>query len=321
MKKLLILSFLLLCSIALPSFSEEMQVIPVYFPDESWALLVDKYSYVLDKYDISDDNKQVYAIAFDQDAGVMMSIFMEKVKEKGTALDVRKKYFELAEKSPIKKSGIKMTEAKDKAMVEYMVEEYDGKKLDQKNVNIYMAQGDAWIDVHLSKANYKPADESLFDRIKNTLRIKEKYEPSVWETMGFGSHLFMGKKYSKAAEFFKKALDVKDSLKLLGRDNYIVLIDSLGMAYGISGDFKKSKEALEYGIKQFPEYPMFYYNLACTFAEMNDYDSTLKNLKQALKNKNNKLATEEFPDPKTDSSFKKYIDKKDFIQAIEEGLK
>jgi hypothetical protein len=58
--------------------------------------------------------------------------------------------------------------------------------------------------------------------------------------------------------------------------NLQVLVDNLGMAYGITGDLKKASEIFEYGLSKDDTYPMFYYNLACTYAEMNDLDNTIK---------------------------------------------
>ena len=62
------------------------------------------------------------------------------------------------------------------------------------------------------------------------------------------------------------------------------MVDNLGMAYGISGDLKKAKDTFEYGLSKDPKYPMFNYNMACTFAEMNDVDKAISYLQQAFQN-------------------------------------
>lgn len=56
------------------------------------------------------------------------------------------------------------------------------------------------------------------------------------------------------------------------------------MSYGITGDLEKAKATFEYGLSKDDKYTMFYYNLACTCAEMNDLDSTLRQLKSEHSN-------------------------------------
>ena len=67
-----------------------------------------------------------------------------------------------------------------------------------------------------------------------------------------------------------------------------------------------------------PEYPMFYYNLACVYAESDDLDGAIKNLKLAYKYKKNMLPGETFPDPRKDSSFKKYINTEKFEAVLKQ---
>lgn len=78
----------------------------------------------------------------------------------------------------------------------------------------------------------------------------------------------------------------------------------------------KAKALFEWAITQEPEYPMFYYNLACAFAEMGNRDQTLKNLRLAYKYKGNMISGENFPDPKEDSSFSKYLQDKEFSAEL-----
>ena len=67
------------------------------------------------------------------------------------------------------------------------------------------------------------------------------------------------------------------------------LIDNLGMAYGISGDLEKAKETFEYGVSKDPAYPLFHYNLACTYAEMDDATQAGSYLRKAFEYKSNLL--------------------------------
>jgi hypothetical protein len=55
------------------------------------------------------------------------------------------------------------------------------------------------------------------------------------------------------------------------------------------------------------EYPLNYYNLACAYAEEGDKGKALTNLSLAFQHKEHVLKGEQMPDPRTDSSFQKYL--------------
>ncbi len=112
-----------------------------------------------------------------------------------------------------------------------------------------------------------------------------------------GSIFYRKNHYREAATYYQRALDLEKKKRTLSQDLWRVLVDNLAMSYGILGDLKKSKEVLEYGISQDPTYPNFYYILACTYAEMNDLDHTISNLKTAFDYRANTIPGEAMPYP------------------------
>jgi tetratricopeptide (TPR) repeat protein len=133
-----------------------------------------------------------------------------------------------------------------------------------------------------------------------------------------GSALFMKRDYQKAIKPYQKALDLEKQEPTLDKTLWRVLVDNLGMSYGITEDLKKAKETFEYGLSKDPTYPMFHYNMACTYAEMNDEDQAITYLKSAFKNKNNMIEGEEMPDPAQDDSFARFMKDEKFLKALKE---
>ena len=91
------------------------------------------------------------------------------------------------------------------------------------------------------------------------------------------------------------------------------------MAYGITGDLSNAKVTFEYGVSKDSAYPMFYYNLACTYAELNDLDNTIANLRLAFKYRDNMIAGEVFPDPAGDDSFQCFMKNERFLDLLREA--
>lgn len=122
--------------------------------------------------------------------------------------------------------------------------------------------------------------------------------------------------YTKAIVPYSRALALEQKHRVLSRDAWLVLIDNLGMAYGITGDLLKAKETFEYGLSKEPTYPMFYYNLACVSAEGGDEVKTIENLNHAFALRSNVIAGEPMPDPATDDSFQRFMHSARFVAAL-----
>ncbi|HRI02582.1 MAG TPA: hypothetical protein PLL77_02460 [Pyrinomonadaceae bacterium] len=136
-----------------------------------------------------------------------------------------------------------------------------------------------------------------------------------------GSQAYLNGDFKKAIPPYQKALDLEKQDRKLEKKFWIVLVDNLGISYGITGDIKNSMAVFEYGIKVEPTYPLFYYNMACGYGELSDEDNAIKYLRSAFKYKDNMIEGEAFPDPMTDSSFSKFAKSEKFKAAIKDMKK
>jgi len=145
-----------------------------------------------------------------------------------------------------------------------------------------------------------------------------KYEKEIKENISKGSVAYLKEDYKKAIKYYSKALELDNKQAILNKTAWRVVVDNLGMSYGISGNTIKAKEMFEFGISKDSKYPMFYYNLACAYAELNDLVNSIINLKLAFEYKENMISGEKMPDPNKDSSFSKYLNNDKFQNALKE---
>jgi predicted Zn-dependent protease len=144
-----------------------------------------------------------------------------------------------------------------------------------------------------------------------------KREPSnINATTYLGHSLFRQEKYAEAVAPYEKARELERGGKKLSEQEHRILIDQLVMAYGISGQLKPAHALLDEAIQQDPEYPLNYYNLACTYAEEGNKSEMLMNLSLAFQHKGHVLKGEKMPDPRSDSSFQKYVSDPDFVSLM-----
>ncbi|MGB8128889.1 MAG: hypothetical protein WCG81_03785 [Candidatus Angelobacter sp.] len=119
---------------------------------------------------------------------------------------------------------------------------------------------------------------------------------------------------------FEKALakvseDHGQSAKTMQR----VITDQAGMSYGMSGNISRARAIFKKAVAADPDYPLYYYNLACADAEEHNLAGAKKHLQEAFDRKANVIPGESMPDPAKDDSFLPYRNNKDFW-AFVEGL-
>lgn len=137
------------------------------------------------------------------------------------------------------------------------------------------------------------------------VQTQDQDAAAVRELVGEGSSYYLKHDFKAAIGPYQRALDLEKQKRTLDKTLWKVLVDNLGMAYGITGNLDKAKETFEYGISEDPDYPLFYYNMACTYGEKKDMDKAIEYLKLAFDRQENMIPGEEMPDPATDSSFER----------------
>ncbi|OGF48130.1 MAG: hypothetical protein A2231_09200 [Candidatus Firestonebacteria bacterium RIFOXYA2_FULL_40_8] len=156
------------------------------------------------------------------------------------------------------------------------------------------------------------------------LPVLRAEEPDRESLLVDASKYFIGRYYDKAIANYEKAIPMLEKeTKFEGEDKikWLIAVDNLGMAYAITGNTIKAIATFEKGIKKDQKYPMFYYNIACTYGEKKDVDKAIKYLKKAYEYKGNMLKGEKLPDPKTDNSFKVFLFDIKFNKFLKENWK
>jgi predicted Zn-dependent protease len=236
----------------------------------------------------------------------------------------RKEWWPKTKKLKMQRDDLQESTMRDGlALVEFMVPEFRGEKLRMKDMRAYLGSRDLCAEVHLSKVEFKPDDQQLFDAVLATTRLlpdePELKEPNTSLYIFAASKSYLRRDYANAAALYQKALDLETQHRSLTRDMFRVLVVSLGSAYGLNGELDKAKATLERGIAEDPEYPLFYYVMAHTYAGLSKMNETLEQLRLAYKYKDNMIPGDEpLPDPLQDESFRKFMQDPRFVQAVRE---
>lgn len=304
----------------------------VAWPENGVGLSIDLTGFKTDIDQVKPDGRR-YLTASHPKTGLNVAIILEKVPTRASAQGCREQ-LQLIQKGPLVTHGrdIKLNVAGAIPTLEYTLRKLQGVRLDQKTIYACLAQDNVYADIQLSKMQYTAADAPLFQSILNSVRLQPKPSvaippaaaptqapapPNSRELLDMGNALYRQNNYAQAIPPYQKAFELEKAEPQLDRTLWRVLIDNLGMAYTMTGQLKKARSTFEQGIQADPTYPMFHYNLACTFAEMNDLDHAMQSLKTAFRYRKNRSPGEAvMPNPRQDSSFQRFMKNKTFRDLV-----
>jgi tetratricopeptide (TPR) repeat protein len=278
------------------------------------------------------DGKEVQLRALERPDHLGITAFLQRVDFPASAEKCRDEWWPGTKKSmAMQREDLQESLVKDGiARVEYVVPEFQGVKVRQKTIHAYLGTRDLCVEIHLSKPGFEPGDQKLFEEVLATAKLLPDQSPAgdhgqiaaappsddALHYVREGSKYYLQQDYSAAAASYQKALDLEKQKHTLSKDYFRVLVDNLGMSYGISGKLQQAKTTFEYGLTQDPEYPMFYYNLACVYGEMKSMQQSIEELRLAYKHKGNMIAGETLPDPLKDDSFTYFVSDGGFVKAV-----
>ncbi len=278
-------------------------------PGMNHALSVnmDNFKMLDERLDPRWNHKLVYAR--DVTNKINMTIDLIEPLSKGGSTAYRDLHMKQMERDRYKRSEIKKYETNGNAILEFMINENEGKEVFLKNFIEYLSCEDMWAIVHVSTMPYKEDSDAKLKKVLESVRIIDRFGQDAYSywTMG-NDHYNIKKDYDKAIEAYERAREVDSKKSQLDRYAWIIMMDNLGMAYGMTGKLDKAIEIFNTGIGRYPEHPFFYYCLACAYAEKKDIETALIHLEDAYKRRGHTFLGEKPANPMTDDSFKPFWD-------------
>jgi len=211
-------------------------------------------------------------------------------------------------------SHIESSEVIPVALATYSTQGRDGKKW--FTVRGFVATGDICGDLELYSNTAISADDGEIRKIFESYGFEPRYVPQFNDIFTYAQILYQHQMYKAAAPIFEQALAKLDDDKAQ-QTMRRVTTDQAGMSYGMSGDISKARALFEAAIAKDPDYPLYYYNLACADAEEKKLADARVHLQDAFARKANMIPGEKFPDPTKDDSFLPYQNNKNFWSFLE----
>jgi len=186
-------------------------------------------------------------------------------------------------------------------------------------VRAFVASGELCADLSFSVEKPIRVAQPPMEKIKailNSLTFAPDAPPTFLSTFLYATIAWDHHELQGAIPAYRSALKLVDA-----SDDPLkwrrVVTDQLSMALGMSGDLKASRAVNQDAIAKDPDYPLYYYNLACADAESGDASAARQHLEQAFARKTHTIPGETMPDPSTDDSFIKLKSNKEFWAFVQ----
>jgi hypothetical protein len=141
------------------------------YPGKTWSLVVDVTDFKMNPNQMRDAGLGIMASGYNEELGLMITIFIEEKEFEGDALKYREYYLKMDKKSPLIKTETKLYERGELAVYEYFVPTYQGETINQRHFNAILTREDTWIDVHMSKVEFKQEDWKYFEKVLDSIHI------------------------------------------------------------------------------------------------------------------------------------------------------
>jgi len=189
----------------------------------------------------------------------------------------------------------------------------------------YLGSRDLCAEIHLSKAGFVAADQSAFEQVLSSVRLlpdesglqASSQQDTSSSLAAQGDKARTESNYDAAARFYQRAFDLEKANRTFDNDRFMDLIDRLAFSYRMTGDLAKAKDTLDYGLSQNATYPLFHYDMACTYAQMGKVDESVGELHTAFQYRAKVAATQLPANPEEDSCFAKIASDPKFTAEIE----
>lgn len=290
-------------------------------PEKKGALRMVTAQMGTGRLSLHNDDTQLRVEWESPEEGMVMSAFIQPAEAAGDAKVCRDTWWPQTQREIAKAAKIqdlRLREVGKVALVEYMVPKVQGRAIHQRHVHAYLAGGDIWAEVHISKVGYTLLDAQLFDDIMTTLQIDPDYENEGTDYWRWGAIHSNNAEYAKTLKYFQRSLELEKKSPSLTQVILRKMITDLAYLYEKYGDLAKAGETAEYGLSRYPDYAAYHYEMACLLARTQKQDESLAELRVAYQNRHKYPEERPLPDPATDACFISFAGDKKFLETVRE---
>jgi hypothetical protein len=144
----------------------------VEIPGKGWAVEVDLRGFVIQQEEVLAQGQGTKMMGEKTNSGIYVSMFMEPRPSPVTAKSCRDDYWTKGKDSPSKKVDVELSDPGEMSLIKWLQPDHQGIRIDQQHVFYFLGRDNVCTEIHMSKINFKPGEETLFGEVLRTVRYK-----------------------------------------------------------------------------------------------------------------------------------------------------
>ena len=290
-------------------------ILSIALPDKPWAVAIKANGFKVQSHKFLPNEESVHIYAKNEASKMDIAVDIVKTSQKFSSKDARAYYLKsFFLEMPLNEEDLKLYEVGTFAIFEFTIKEYQGLQINQRHAVAFLVKDDNLVTINF-RTVFAVGEDGLFEDLLNNIKIDDSSIRSSAQYFEYGRGYFMNEDYKNAVKYYEKALSSEKENSQLDKGKWGILIDELGVANLRAKNFRRAEEIFLYGISRDEHHALFYYNLACVYAETDDLDNALLNLRKAFEYRS---PYEGMPDPMKDASFERFLKNERFIKTLEE---
>lgn len=175
LKKLSVISLtLLLCQAIVSARPLQEKRIGFTLPRAPWTLTLPADDFKMAQKQLKRDGIGAYFYLIDKTQGVNLSMYIEPVKDCKDSKSCRDMVWKLGNSAWVNPQNVVQSELGDVSFLEFLIPSFQGTPIRQQNMYAEFVVDGFWVDLHLSKVDYKAEDHKLFERIIKSIKFEPK---------------------------------------------------------------------------------------------------------------------------------------------------
>lgn len=146
-------------------------------PAAPWTLTLPKGGIVVTQRQFKPDGRSGYFLMSDEKNLMMISFFIEPVKNCKDSKECRDMIWKLGNPSWENPEKVVQAEIGDVSYFEFFMPSFRGVPIKQQHMYAQFVKEGFWVDMHISKVLYKPEQHELFERLVKSVRFEPKSPP------------------------------------------------------------------------------------------------------------------------------------------------
>ena len=165
---------LILCPASVAGASSDEKRIELTVPAAPWTLTLPGDDLVLERQQIKPDGRSGYFHMTDDKKHINVSMFIEPVKDCKDSKSCRDMVWKMGNPAWVNPRNVVLSEIGEVSILEFMIPSFQGQPIKQQNMYAEFVVEDFWVDLHISKVLYQPAEHELFERIIKSMKFEPK---------------------------------------------------------------------------------------------------------------------------------------------------